>query len=692
MNINIFKLLEYASIFISLLLILFFSKTNNILNMNSKFESPGINIKFMDTSISPKDDFYKFVNGNWLDSAFIPSDQSVWGGFYELSKNTDNDVINIIEAAMNNKNILRSSDEGKAISLYESFIDIDYRNSIGTKPLDVFLSQINEINDFSSLQDYMEKNSIYNIGSDLFGIYIGPDKMNSNINTAYLYGGSLGLPDRDYYFNKNFSDVRAKYVSHIKKMFKFFNYSDDNAEAIAKSIFDFELQIAKEKMDKVERRDPTKTYNSKSISNLMSILPQFNWNQYLLNIKINADTLIISDLNYFNNLSKVLKNSSIEVIKNYLTWNLINSSADMLTEEIEKANWNFYNKILRGEKKQKPRNERAVSSINWSIGEALGKLYVTEKFPPAAKKSAEEMIDNIISAFKSRIIELSWMNKHTKDKAIEKLEKINVKVGYPDEWKDFSKLKIEPISNGGTFFENKLNLSKWSRQRNIDKLNKKVNKKEWYMSPQIVNAYYSPLNNEIVFPAAILQPPFYDYKADPAVNYGGIGAVIGHEISHAFDDSGSEFDGDGNLKKWWSDIDYKKFNELGDSLASFFSKIEVLPNIFINGKFTLGENIGDLGGVNSAYDALQILLSQNNKIDIIDGFTQNQRFFISWATIWRIKMRDEALKTRIMTDPHSPGMYRGYVPLLHTDSFYEAFDIKEGDQMYLKPQERVKIW
>jgi putative endopeptidase len=403
-------------------------------------------------------------------------------------------------------------------------------------------------------------------------------------------------------------------------------------------------------------------------------------------------TVIISDLNYFSHLNSIFNQNSINDWKIYLKWGLLNSSAGLLTEEIEYVNWEFYSKTLRGVKEQKPRYERAIASINWSIGQALGKLYVDKKFPPEAKKTAKSMIDDIIIAFKNRIENLSWMDSQTKIKAIEKLEKISVKIGYPDKWKDYSSLEILPLSNGGSYFENRMNLSIWNRQENISKLHKEVDKEEWYMSPQIVNAYYSPSNNEIVFPAGILQPPFYDFQADPAVNFGGIGAVIGHEISHAFDDSGADFDGDGNLVKWWSENDFKKFNELGDSLASQYDKIEVLPDLFINGKFTLGENIGDLGGVNAAYDGLQYYLSKNDSINLIDGFTQKQRFFISWATIWRTKMREEALRTRVMTDPHSPGMYRGYVPLQNIQAFYDAFEITEEDEMYLAPEKRVKIW
>tara|TARA_Y100000994_G_scaffold249344_1_gene260492 strand:+ start:6414 stop:8399 length:1986 start_codon:yes stop_codon:yes gene_type:complete len=661
--------------------------------MKNQFASNGINLDYMDKSISPKDDFYQFVNGNWIDSAKIPNDHSVWGGFYELRKKTDADVLEILEDALKDKSINSNSDQGKVVSMYECLINIEHRNKKGISPILPYINKIDKINDVTTLQQYMENASVYGGGADFFGIYIGADKKNSKIHSAYLYGGELGLPDKDYYLLDSFEDIRNKYLLHIEKMFNFLGLGSELSQKYALKILSFETDIAKHKMDKVERRDPSKTYNPKSILELKEILPMINWDNYFLNIGIsNLDTVIISDLNYFSHLNSIFNQNSINDWKIYLKWGLLNSSAGLLTEEIEYVNWEFYSKTLRGVKEQKPRYERAIASINWSIGQALGKLYVDKKFPPEAKKTAKSMIDDIIIAFKNRIENLSWMDSQTKIKAIEKLEKISVKIGYPDKWKDYSSLEILPLSNGGSYFENRMNLSIWNRQENISKLHKEVDKEEWYMSPQIVNAYYSPSNNEIVFPAGILQPPFYDFQADPAVNFGGIGAVIGHEISHAFDDSGADFDGDGNLVKWWSENDFKKFNELGDSLASQYDKIEVLPDLFINGKFTLGENIGDLGGVNAAYDGLQYYLSKNDSINLIDGFTQKQRFFISWATIWRTKMREEALRTRVMTDPHSPGMYRGYVPLQNIQAFYDAFEITEEDEMYLAPEKRVKIW
>ena len=329
---------------------------------------------------------------------------------------------------------------------------------------------------------------------------------------------------------------------------------------------------------------------------------------------------------------------------------------------------------------------------SYSAHKALGKLYVEKKFPAEAKEKAQAMIQNIFKAYENRILKLPWMTPETKTNALTKLKKFRVKIGYPDKWKDYSKLQISSPEEGGTLFDINLTISKWNAKNNIEKLGKPVDKEEWGMSPQTVNAYYSPTNNEIVFPAAILQPPFYNYKADEAVNYGGIGGVIGHEISHGFDDSGSRYNADGNLINWWNEEDLKQFTTLGNALADQYSALQPLPGIFVDGKFTLGENIGDLGGVNASYDGLQLYLKENGNPGLIDGFTPEQRFFISWATIWRSKMRDEALKNQVKTDPHSPGMYRSYVPLQNIDSFYKAFAIKKGDKMYINPEQRIKIW
>ena len=430
-----------------------------------------------------------------------------------------------------------------------------------------------------------------------------------------------------------------------------------------------------------------------SVAELQKLTPSVNWNNDLTTAGLkNVDQVVVSMPKYMETLENIFKTASADELKAYLRWMLINKNTGVLTTAIDEANFDFYSKTLTGAIAQRPIEERALQVVNGTVGEALGKLYVEKKFPPEAKAKAKEMIDYVFLAFENRINNLPWMTPATRKGAVEKLRKSTVKIGYPDKWEDYSKVEIKSPENGGTYYENMKNVARWGFAKNIAEYGKPVDKTKWGMSPQTVNAYFNPTNNEIVFPAAILQPPFYDYKADMAVNFGGIGAVIGHEISHGFDDSGSRYNADGNLVNWWTEDDLKQFTGLGGALADQYSALEPLPNTFVDGKFTLGENIGDLGGVNAAYDGLQLYLKDKGRPGLIDGYTPEQRFFISWGTIWRTKMRDEAIKNQVKTDPHAPGMYRSYVPLQNVDSWYKAFDIKPGDKLYVSPENRVKIW
>lgn len=660
---------------------------------------PGINIEFMDNTINPKDDFYKYVNGKWLEENVIPEDRTRWGSFSELRKKTDDDALGILKSVMSdNKDlstieIIPGSDQEKAVQLFETIMDTTSRNTQGIDPLKPYLTKISEISNIDDLQNYiieMEPTG----GAGFFGFGVRAHPKNSNLNTGYLGAASLGLPDRDYYVkdDEDSKEKRNKYVAHISRMLQFLGDSEENAIKSAKQILAFETRLAEPKMDKVDRRDARKRFNPRSISQLQEMVPAINWNNYFKGIGVKkVDTVIVTEVKYMGELQKVLSDNKIDDWKSFLRWHLLNESAHRLSTTMEKANWDFYSKELGGAKAQRPREETALQTLNWTVGEALGKLYVQEKFPPEAKERAEKMINNVVLAYKNRIKDLPWMTEGTKEKAIEKLMSIKIKIAYPDKWKDYSKMDIKGVVEGGTYLENMINAATHNYAEDIEKLGKPVDKSEWYMAPQVVNAYFNPPFNEIVFPAAILQPPFYNYTADDAVNYGGIGAVIGHEISHSFDDSGSRYDKDGNLNNWWTDEDLEKFTALGDKLAEQYSALEVLPNVNINGKFTLGENIGDLGGLNAAYDALQLSF-KGVKPENIDSFTAEQRFFMSWATVWRTLSREEALKTQIKTDPHSPGIYRATQPLLNIDAFYEAFDIKEENKMYLAPEERVKIW
>lgn len=657
-------------------------------------ENRGINLTYMDTTVSPKEDFFRYVNGQWLDDTEIPSDKTSWGSFLELREKTDADALALLESASQNDNLDPSDDQTKAVYLYQTIMDTVTRNEQGIDPIKPYLDQIAAIENTQDLQEYLTQMQLYG-GGGFFSFGVRADAKDSNMNAAYLYPGGLGLPDRDYYVSED-SDSKEKrelYKKHVARMLQFLGDSQEEATKNAETILAFETKLAVPRFDKVQRRDARLSYNPMSVSELQDKVSAIDWESYF--DEIDADevtTIIVSQPKYMEVVQQTLSNNELENWKEYLRWSLFNDAASMLSTQIERANWEFYNKTLSGVQEQLPLEERALHTINRAIGEALGKLYVEEHFPAEAKEKAEEMIANVVKAFENRIDNLSWMSDSTKVKAKEKLGTTTIKVGYPDEWKDYSDIEVRGPQDDGSFFQNMMNITKWNVEDNISDLGEPVDKSEWFMAPQIVNAYYNPSYNEIVFPAAILQPPFYDYKADAAVNYGGIGAVIGHEISHGFDDSGARFDSEGNLNNWWTDQDLEQFEQLGGSLADQYSAIEVLDSVFINGEFTLGENIGDLGGVNAAYDGLQLHLQEHGNPGKIDGFTPEQRLFMSWATVWRTKTRDEALRSQIMTDPHSPGMYRAVVPLQNIDAFFEAFDIQQGDAMYVSPEDRVQIW
>ncbi|RDK88675.1 M13 family metallopeptidase [Marinirhabdus gelatinilytica] len=655
-------------------------------------EERGIILSNMDTTVSPKKDFYNYVNGNWMKNTEIPDDQVRWGGFGVLRKSTDKDVLKILNDAKESGKYGPETDQAKALAIFSSELDTVARNEAGIKPLQPALDAIAGIETVEDFQKVMTTRAT-EISQPFFGIAAFSNPSNSAMNSAYLTPGGLGLPDRDYYTNTDPKsiEIRDKYVDHITRMLQYLGDTEEEARKQAETILAFETKLAEPRLDKVASRDFRNFNNPRSMEQVQNMVPAIQWQEALkdLGVTKTVDTLIVMQPKYMETVQNTLSQKNIDTWKTVMRWQTLNSAAGALSTEIERANWEFYSQYLSGAKKQKPADERALRTVNGSVGEAVGQLYVDEKFPPEAKEKAETMIANVIEAYQDRIMNLDWMSEETKNKAVEKLNKFTVKIGYPDKWEDYSSMDVKAENS---YYENMMAVSEWQFKDNLDKINEPVDRTEWGMSPQTVNAYFNPFNNEIVFPAAILQPPFYDYKADEAVNYGGIGAVIGHEISHAFDDSGARFDGDGNLVNWWTDEDLEKFTQRGNALAEQYDKVEVLDSVFINGKFTLGENIGDLGGLLGAYDGLQKFYEENGRPGKIDGFTPEQRFFMSWATVWRTKQRDEALRTQIKTDPHSPGMYRATEPLKNIDAFYEAFDIKEGDPMYVAPEDRVRIW
>lgn len=654
--------------------------------------TPGIDLAYMDTSARPQDDFYNFVNGTWMKETEIPEDRTRWGGFQVLRKTTDDKVLELLTNAKASGEYAPETDQGKAILIYESFLDTLARNKAGANPVLPYMEKLSSVSSISDIQSLFANYPTY-FSNPFFGFSVYSDPEDSSMNIAYLSTGSLGLPDRDYYLNEDedSEEIRQKYVAHVSRMLQFLGDSEADANAQAEAILAFETRLAEPKLDKVQRRDFRNYNNRYTIETVKEVTPAINWEQFAedLGVKEQLNVVLVMEPAYMQELEKVLQEGDVELMKTLVKWTTFNRFTGRLSMEIEKANWDFYSKTLSGAMQQLPIEERALSVVNGSLGEAVGQIYVEKMFPPEAKEKAEEMIGNVILAFQNRIAALEWMTDETRGKAIEKLQKFTVKIGYPDEFEDYTNMEVAADKS---FFENMSAVSEWELRKSLSEIGEPVDKTEWGMSPQTVNAYFNPMNNEIVFPAAILQPPFYDYKADEAVNYGGIGSVIGHEISHAFDDSGSRFDADGNLKNWWTEDDLANFTERGKALADLYSSIEVLDGVFINGDFTLGENIGDLGGVLGGYDGLQLHLEKHGRPEDIDGFTAEQRFFISWATVWRTKIREEALKTQVKTDPHSPGMQRAVVPLQNIDAFYEAFDIQEGDALYIAPEERVRIW
>ena len=650
---------------------------------------PGIVLSNMDTTVSPDEDFYRYVNGGWMAANEIPADRTEWDAFAVLRKKTDNDVLAIIQATQP-KDYPSDSDQRKALLLFISVMDTIARNEASTKPLQPTLDKLASVENWQELQTLLATNMI--IPNPFFRFGGSPDFNNSAMNSAHVVPGLLQLP-RDYYVNQDekSQQIRAQYLDHITRMLQFIGDTKEEARQSAETILALEIKLAQPRLNKVELRDTRKLNNPRSLTQLGEMTPVVNWNKLITDVGVNKplDTVIVGQPEYMRALQAILTETPLKDLKSLVRWATLDDAAEYLSMPLVKADWEFYSQTLRGAQAQRPLAEQALSKTNDMMGEAIGQLYVAEKFPPEAKADAKRMIDNIIKAFEKRITVLDWMSDSTKAQAIDKLRSLTVKIGYPDQWEDYAGIAID---ENNTYFENVAAVSEWQYQENIKEIGEPVDKSEWSMPPQAVNAYYNPQRGEIAFPAGILQPPFFNYTADAAVNYGGIGAVIGHEISHAFDDQGARFDKYGNLANWWTESDLEKFTQRGEGLIKQYDAIEVLDSVYVNGAFTLGENIGDMGGVLAAYDGLQMHLAEHGRPDTIDGLTPEQRFFISWATVWQTKVRENELRDRIKTDPHSPGKVRAVQPLLNVAAFYEAFGIQPGDSLYLAPEERVQIW
>ena len=656
--------------------------------MTDKNADKGLSLAEMDTTVRPQDDFYNYVNGTWAKTAKIPADKPTWGSFHILREKTDETCLLILDNLLK-ENFAQGTEGQKIKDLYESFIDWKKRDAEGLKPIEGLLAKIDNIKTLADLQKYLEE--VTPEGENpicAWGVYA--DMKDSNMNTVYLGNFSIGM-GRDYYQkdNKENTEALQKYQDYVMAIFKVLK--DDKAAEKAKQMVDFERSVAKLMLTNEEDRNPNLSYNPQTMAELSKLVKNINLPQLLKNVGVNTDKVVVSEIRLYKQYDKFINEKNLPLIKDYLKYQLVADNASNLTKELDELSFNFYSKELQGQQEQRPMNKRALSVINGILGEAFGKLYVEKYFPPKAKEEMVTLVDYLKKSFAQHIKDVTWMSDATKEKALAKLNKFTVKVGYPDKWEDYSKLTIEPAAKS-VYYTNLQRVNEWAYQKSLEKVGKPVDKTKWGMSPQTVNAYYNPLYNEIVFPAAILQPPFFNFEADPAVNFGGIGAVIGHEMTHGFDDSGAEFDGDGNLQNWWTPEDKKNFENATKALAKQYDQYEPVKGVFVNGTFTSGENIADLGGVNIAFDALQMYLKDKGNVDKISNFTQDQRFFISWGTVWRTLSTDKYLTNQVKTDPHSPGYFRSFGPLVNVDAWYKAFDVKEGDKLYKKPEDRIKIW
>ena len=647
----------------------------------------GIELSNVDQSIRPQDDFYRYVNGTWLDKTEIPADKSSYGSFTALRDKARLDVLEIIEEMSKRENLEPGSDEQKVRDLYRSFMNTEKIDTLGIEPMKVDLRRIDTINNAEELASYFVE-SVKLSTSSPFGFWIDNDSKQPTKYSVYFTQSGLGLPDRSYYLDQNekSEDIRLAYLEHLQAMFSLADLQDPKIKA--NTVMKLETAIANIHWTNVERRDRDKTYNKLNTQELKKLIPNFNWDLYLKEAGIAVEKdFIVRELSYFQNLADLLASTDLEDWKVYFKWTLLNSVAGILGKEFDEQNFSFYGKKLYGTPEQEVRWKRGVNSVNQILGESVGKIYVRRHFKPEAKVRMLELVENLREAYRVAIIDLDWMGEETKKEALTKLAKFTPKIGYPDKWRDYSKLEIDPNDLAGNFRR----ASQFYYQRGIDKLGKPIDKTEWHMNPQTVNAYYNSVMNEIVFPAAILQPPFFNLEADDAVNYGGIGGVIGHEMGHGFDDQGSKSDGDGVLRNWWTESDLIEFKTRTNQLVNQYNKFEPLPGEFINGELTLGENIGDLGGLTIAHRAYKISL-QNRESKKIDEFTGEQRFFMGWAQVWAYKYRDEALRNQLLTNPHSPASYRCNGVLRNMPEFVSAYELKAADEMYLDPVKRVKIW
>ena len=646
----------------------------------------GIDLEYMDTSVEPGDDFYRYINGMWLTDTEIPADQSNYGSFTALADEAEENLLTLIEEAAAIDAAI-GSDSQKVGDYYQSFMNENLIENLGSNPLAGRLTEIAAATDKDALMQVMT--ALNYIGVQMpFGFYIDVDERQTDQYVPNVGQSGLGLPDRDWYLisdNDTYLSARQAYSSYINEVSSLAGL--ENGEDIANSVLQIENRIAQAHWDRVQNRQRELTYNKLSISELQDLAPAIDWAATMQGLGMFTDEFIISQPSYFEELSNIWSEVGLAQWKNYTSLKLIHAYTAFLSQDFVDAAFAFEGGVLSGLEENRPRWKRGVDAVDSALGEIVGKLYVERYFQEEAKERMDVLIENLRNGFRVGIEDLEWMTDTTKTEAQNKLVKFTTKIGYPEEWKDYS--GVEVLEND--LVGNVMRSRRFEHNREVRKLGQAIDRGEWYMTPYTVNAYYNPNMNEIVFPAAILQPPFFNVEADDAVNYGAIGAVIGHEFSHGFDDQGRKSDGDGMLRDWWTEQDASAFSERADALVAQYDQFEVLPGKFLNGAFTLGENIGDLSGLAVAYKAYQLSLD-GEEAPVIDGFTGDQRFFLGWGQVWRRLYRDENLEVRITSDPHSHSEARTNGTLRNIDTWYEAFNVQENDALYLPQSQRVKIW
>jgi putative endopeptidase len=647
----------------------------------------GIDLSIMDRLTDPRQDFSRFATGKWYDNTEIPPSEAYWGSFSEIRNRNEKNLDQILQEIAKDNSLQVNSEKMKIKNLWISSMDSTGRNKSGIKTL---LKDLAQITSAKTKQDLIRICATHhrNGAGTLFSFYAYIDMKDSRRNRPYLSQGGLGLPSKEFYLSPNYAEIQKLYTEHIRRTFLLMGVSDKKAEEDSKIVFEIEKQLALGSMDNIELRDAEKQYNKMAYSSIRKSYPNINLSPYFIALGIKTpDTIIVQQPDFYKHLSRLLDSIPLVNWKTYMKWYYVHELQPYLSDDFVNENFSFYGRVLTGKTELQPRWKRAIAIVDLAMGEAMGKLFVEKHFNAEAKKRVNVMVDNLIAAFKDRISTREWMSASTKKAAIFKLDKIVRKLGFPDEWKDYSAMKI----TSSPLVTNMISVYNWKMQDMLSDLNKAPDKKKWGMSPPTVNAYYNPSTNEIAFPAGIMQPPFFDPSADDAFNYGIMGAVIGHELTHGFDDEGSKFDAEGNLVTWWAEEDISRFEALTLPLVKQFDGYVAIDTFHVKGRLTLGENIADLGGLTMAYYAYKKSLG-GSKSEVREGFTGEQRFFLAWAQGWRTKMRDNYLKQMVATNPHSPANFRAMGPPSNMPEFYEAFGVREGDAMYRKKESRVEIW